>query len=91
MWREAIDSELEALVSHRSWTLVPRPTNANIVTCKCVFAVKYYSDDTIARHKACLVARGFTQAYGIDFIETFSPIVRLPSVRVLFSLALNQT
>ena len=59
-WRETIDSKLEALVSRRTWTLVPRPKNANIVTCKCVFTLKYYPDDTITHHKACLVARGFT-------------------------------
>ena len=54
------------------------------------FTIKYHPDDTIAHHKAHLVARGFTQAYGIDYTETFSPVVRLNSVRVLLSLAVSQ-
>ena len=83
-------SKGEALVSQGTWTLVPHSVDANIVTCKWVFVVKYHSNGTIARHKACLVACGFTQAYDIDYTETFSPIVRLNSVRVLLSLAVNQ-
>ena len=55
-----------------------------------VFNQKYHHDGTIADHKARLVARGFTQAYDIDFTKTFSPIIRLPSVRVLLSLAVNK-
>ena len=89
-WKVAMDHEVEALVSRGTWTLVPRPADANIVTCKWVFTIKYHPDGTIAHHKARLVARGFTQAYGIDYTETFSPVVRLNSVRVLLSLAVNQ-
>ena len=89
-WKAAMDHEVEALVSRGTWTLVPRPADANIVTCKWVFIIKYHPDGTIARHKARLVARGFTQAYDIDYTETFSPVVRLNSVRVLLSLAINQ-
>ena len=89
-WKAAMDHDVEALVSRGTWTLVPRPTDANIITCKRVFTIKYHPDGTIARHKARLVARGFTQAYGIDYTETFSPVVRLNSVRVLLSLAVNQ-
>ena len=89
-WKAAMDHEVEALVSRGTWTLVPRPADANIVTCKWVFTIKYHPDGTIARHKARLVARGFTQAYDIDYTETFLPVVRLNSVRVLLSLAVNQ-
>ena len=81
---------VEALVFRGTWTLVPHPTDANIVTCKWVFTVKYHPDGTIARHMARLVACGFTQAYAIDYTETFSLVVRLNSVRVLLSLAINQ-
>ena len=70
--------------------VVPCPANANIVTCKWVFTIKYHLEGTIAHHKARLVARGFTQVYVIDYTETFSPIVRLNFVRVLLSLAVNQ-
>ena len=89
-WKAAMDHEVQALVSRGTWTLVPCPADANIVMCKWVFTIKYHPDGTIARHKARLVARGFTQAYGIDYTETFSPVVRLNSLRVLLSLAVNQ-
>ena len=55
-----MDSKVEALVYRRTWTLVSRLADANIVTCKWVFTLKYHPDGTIAHHKACLVARGFT-------------------------------
>ena len=89
-WKEAMDAEVGALLNRGTWELVPRPRDANIVTCKWVFTIKYNPDGTISRHKARLVARGFTQAYGIDYTETFSPVVRLNSIRVLLSLAVNQ-
>ena len=85
-----MDHEVEALVFRGTWTLVPRPADANIVTYKWVFTIKYHPDGTIAYHKARLVARGFTQAYDIDNTETFSPVVRLNSIRALLSLAVNQ-
>ena len=72
-----------------TWNLVSRPTDANIVTCKWVFTLKYHPDVTVARHKARLVARGFTQAHSIDYTETFSPVVRMNSIRGLLSLVIN--
>ena len=55
-----MDSELEALVSNRTWMLAPHPADANIVMCKWVFTLKYHLDGTITRLKACLVAHSFT-------------------------------
>ena len=84
-----MDLEYHALVQRGTWDLVSRPTDANIVTCKWVFTLKYHPDGTMARHKALLVARGFTQAHGIDYTETFSPVVRMNSICVLLSLVVN--
>ena len=89
-WKAAMDHKVEALVSRGTWTSVPRPADANFVTCKWFFTIKYHSDSTIAHHKARLVACGFTQAYGIDYTETFSPVVCLNFVSVLLSLTINQ-
>ena len=66
-WKAEIDLEVEAFVSRGTFTLVPFPIDANIVTFKWVFTLTYYPNSTIARHKAHLVARGFTQVYGIDY------------------------
>ena len=84
-----MDLEYHALVQRSTWDLVSRPTNANIVTCKWVFTLKFHPDGTVARHKAQLVARGFTQANVIDYTETFSQVVCVNSIRVLLSLVVN--
>ena len=89
-WKAAMDAEYAAFLQQETWTLVPRPLDVNVVSCKWVYSVKYNPDGSIARHKARLVARGFSQAYGLDYTETFSPLARLSSIRVLFSVALNQ-
>ena len=88
-WKAAIDLEYHALVQHSTWDLVLRPTDAHIVTCKWIFTLKYHPDGTVGRHKARLVDRGFTQAHGIDYTETFSPVVRMNSIRLLLSLIVN--
>ena len=89
-WKAAMDQEYAALMERQTWKLVPRPRDTNIVTCRWIFTVKYNPDGTINRYKARLVARGFTQTYGIDYKETFSPVVRLNSIRVILSIAVNQ-
>ena len=85
-----MDAEYAAFLQRETWTLVPRPLDVNVVSCKWVYSLKYNPDGSIARHKARLVARGFSQAYGLDYTETFSPVARLSSICVLFSVALNQ-
>ena len=89
-WKAAMDVEYAAFLQRETWTLVPRPTDANVVSCKWVYSLKYNPDGSVARYKARLVARGFSQAYGLDYHETFSPVARLSSIRVLFSIALEQ-
>jgi len=84
-----MDQEYTALTERRTWTLIPHPRNTNIVTYRWIFTVKYKPVGTIDRYKARLVARGFTQTYGIDYKET-SPVVRLNSICVLLSIAVNQ-
>ena len=85
-WRHAVDLELQALKQNNTWTIVPTPANANVVTAKWVFQVKYLPDGTVDRFKARLVARGFSQQYGVDFTETFAPTMRIDSLRMLIAL-----
>ena len=78
-------------MSRGTWSLVPRPEETNVVTCRWMFTIKYRPDGMVNRYKACLVARGFTQEYGIDYSETFSPVARLNSIRVILSIAINKS
>jgi hypothetical protein len=88
-WAEAIQEEMEALQKNNTWRLIPLPEGKKTVGCKWVFSIKYKVDGSIDRYKARLVAKGFTQTYGIDYTETFSPVAKLNTVRVLLSLAVN--
>uniref|UniRef100_A0A6N2KNP9 Integrase catalytic domain-containing protein n=1 Tax=Salix viminalis TaxID=40686 RepID=A0A6N2KNP9_SALVM len=86
-WLLAMDAEIAALQHNNTWRLVPRPADHNVVGCRWIFKTKLNADGSIERHKARLVAQGFSQKPGIDFEETFSPVVRPASVRIILSLA----
>ncbi|KAL0298831.1 UNVERIFIED_CONTAM: Retrovirus-related Pol polyprotein from transposon RE1 [Sesamum radiatum] len=88
-WKMAMDNEMFALISRGTWELVEVPPNADIVACRWVSTLKFRADGTLEWYKARLVAKGFTLTYGVDYFETFSPVARLNSIRVLFSLAVN--
>src|SRR5712691_7030615 len=86
-WKAAMDRELSTLQQAGMWETVPRPTGKNVVDCKWVYRTKYTADGSIEKHKARLVARGFTQVYGVDFLETYSPVAKLASLRTILALA----
>jgi len=74
-------------MSNDVWDLVNRPRDTNIVSNKWVFDLKRLPTGQIKRYKARLVARGFSQQYGIDYEETFTPVVRLESLQTLLAIA----
>jgi histone deacetylase 1/2 len=86
-WKIAMDEEYDALIKNNTWHLVPSSHGQNVIDCKWVYKVKRKADGTIDRYKACLVAKGFKQQYGIDYEETFSPVVKSATIRVVLSLA----
>ncbi|XP_072071634.1 uncharacterized protein [Arachis hypogaea] len=86
-WRKAIEAELTALEQSKTWIITSLPPGKNAVGCKWIFRTKFHPDGTIERHKARLVAQGFTQIPGVDYIDTFSPVVKMSTVRVLLTVA----
>ncbi|KAI0496003.1 hypothetical protein KFK09_022310 [Dendrobium nobile] len=89
-WRQAMADEFLALQQQGTWDLVPPPPNAQVLDCKWTFHKKFNSYGNVARFKARLVAQGNQQEYGIDYGETFSPVDKLPTIRVLFTIALSK-
>jgi hypothetical protein len=87
-WRAAMEEEYAALKSNGTWDLVPRPPSANVVTGKWIFTHKFNADGSLSRYKARWVLRGFTQRPGIDYDETFNPVVKPATVRTVISLAI---
>jgi hypothetical protein len=82
-WHAAMTEEFDALQSNETWDLVPRPSGINIVTGKWVYRHKLRPDGSLERYKARWVLQGFTQRPGIDFDETFSPVVKPATIRTV--------
>lgn len=79
--------ELDTLAANNTWSLVDHPTNKKAIGCKWVFNTKLKADGTLEHYKARLVAKGYNQRYGIDFEETFSPVVKMKTIRCMLVVA----
>ena len=88
-WKAVMNEEMKSLQKNETWELVECPPGKKPVGCRWIYTVKYKADGSIERFKARLVAKGYTQTYGIDYTETFAPIAKINTVRVLLSLAAN--
>ncbi|MCH88333.1 retrovirus-related Pol polyprotein from transposon TNT 1-94 [Trifolium medium] len=89
-WKSAINTELTALLKNNTWTMTTLPPHKKAIGCKWVFKLKLHVDGSIERHNARLVAKGFTQTEGIDYIDTFSPVVKMTTVRTFMAIVAAQ-
>ena len=89
-WIAAMKEEFDSLGKHGTMELVPRPEGRKTITCKWVYRIKYDANGNVVRHKARLVARGYSQIHGLDYTETFAPVTRLETLRLLFALAVEK-
>lgn len=85
-WKEAMQEEMDSLLNNGTWSLV-HDSNQKLTDCRWVFKKKVNVDGVVVRYKARLVARGFIQVYGVDYTETFSPVMRLQSFRMMMAVA----
>ena len=74
---------MDALYSNGTWELVTLPLGKSRIGCRWVYTMKMGPDEQVDRLKACLVAKGYTQQYGSDYYDTFSPVTKIASVRLL--------
>lgn len=81
--------EFTALKQNGTWVLVPYSNNMNLIGCKWVYRIKYNPNGSILKFKARLVAKGFLQNPGVNYMKTFSPVIKAPTIRVLFTLAVT--
>jgi hypothetical protein len=86
-WRQAMQAELLALEKTGTWFLVDKPLHVKPIGCRWVYKVKHNADGTVERYKARLVAKGYNQIEGLDYFDTYSPVAKLTTVRLVIALA----
>jgi hypothetical protein len=89
VWREAMVEEYDSIVRNDVWDVVPRLVGKSILTSRWLYKTKIVADDNIEKHKACFVARGFSQIEGVDYDETFTPFARYTSIKTIIAIAIE--
>ncbi|KAD7478171.1 hypothetical protein E3N88_01307 [Mikania micrantha] len=86
-WQTTMHEELAAIEKNQTWVLTTLPAGKNLVGLKWLYKTKVGPDGKIVKYKARLVAKGYSQQYGVDFLETFAPVARFETIRVVVAIA----
>lgn len=87
VWIQAMEEEIKMIEKNKTWEMVDRPPNKEVIGVKWVYKTKLNPEGSVQKHKARLVAKGYSQLPGIDYTETFAPVARLDTIRALIALA----
>ncbi|KAL0303191.1 UNVERIFIED_CONTAM: Copia protein [Sesamum radiatum] len=87
VWKKAMDEEIACIEKNHRWDLVHLPDGKNVIGVKWIYKTKYKEDGSIHKHKARLVVKGYSQQPGIDFIETFAPLARMETIRIVLVIS----
>jgi hypothetical protein len=87
-WDNAMDEKMAALDDNATWELVALPKDKKAIGCKWVYKVKHNADGFVSRYKARLVAKGYAQTYGIHYEETYSPVAKMTTIRIIIAMAI---
>lgn len=86
-WKEAMEEEIAMIRKNKTWVLVDKPKDRKIIGLKWVFKTKLNPDNSINKYKARLVVKGYEQIFGVDYSETFAPVARLETIRLLLAIS----
>nr|KYP46794.1 Retrovirus-related Pol polyprotein from transposon TNT 1-94 [Cajanus cajan] len=88
-WKAPMSDEFNALMANDTWTLIPPKFKFNVIGCMWIFQIKRNPYGSISRYKARLVAKGFNQKLGMNYFDTFSPVIKPQTIQIVFCLALS--
>jgi hypothetical protein len=86
LWKDAMVEECQSIMKNDVWEVVPKLEGKSMVTSKWLLKIKHATDGSIEKYKTRFVGRGFSQKEGIDYNETFTPVVRYTSIRTIICL-----
>ena len=87
LWKEAIKSEIDSILQNHTWELVDLPSRCKPLGYKWIFKRKMKADGTIDKYKAQLVIKGYKQREGLDYFDTYSPVMRITFIRMILAIA----
>jgi histone deacetylase 1/2 len=85
-----MEIEYSALMNNKTWHLVPPQKGSNVIGCKRVYKIEHKTDGSLDRYKARLVAKGFKQRYGIGSEDIFSPIIKIATIHIIYSIVVSR-